>query len=123
MKIIRAFALALATLLVLSACGGETAEQTEKTDETEPTEQSESGSDEPTACEEAFRQAAEVGDMQDTHEDLWPAFQSCSDLQEFTAASEKHPDTLDGADPETYAQNQCQYEPELEGSALCDALG
>lgn len=74
-------------------------------------------------CDEAFSSAAEVSDLQDTHADMWPAFVACGSLEEFESSSSRVPDALDGADPALYVENQCRYEPTLEGSTLCDASG
>lgn len=71
-------------------------------------------------CDAAFASAAAVSDIEDAQEDLWPAFSDCADLAEFTAASELHPDALDGTDPETYATNQCLYEPTVAGTPVCE---
>lgn len=74
------------------------------------------------ACEVAFADAAEVDEAQDAQSDLWPAFEECADLAEFTAASQEHPSVLDGVDPEIYATNQCEYEPEVAGTPVCASL-
>lgn len=74
----------------------------------------------PSECEEAFKDAAEVDELRDTHEDLWPAFESCGSIEEFAAASQKHPGAVEeGVDPQTYVENQCLYEPALEHARLC----
>lgn len=100
-------------LLLMGACSVDTAAY----DEIE-----EGGTSEATPCLDAFEDAAEVPDTQDTLADLWPAVDACETLEDFTAASEEHPDALDGADPETYVRNQCEYEPEVADSALCQSL-
>lgn len=80
----------------------------------------------PNECARDFAAAAEVDEMEDTGSDLYPAAKSCSSLEEWIAASEAHPDALDGADPETFARNTCLYgpeeDPELEDAALCQEL-
>jgi hypothetical protein len=103
---IRAAAL-LALSVALAGCGG-------GGDDEEPAE-----GPEVSACEEAFAEAAEVDDMSDVHEDLWPAFEACGDLDEFSAAAEKYPDAINGTDPETYAKNGCLYEESLAESPVC----
>ena len=76
------------------------------------------------ACDEAFAEAAQVGDVEDTVEDLYPATQACESLADWTAGSETHPDALDGADPEEFAVNVCQFGgAEVAASALCGGLG
>ncbi len=74
------------------------------------------------ACDEAFAGAATASATQDTQEKLHPAFTVCADFEEWQETSERHPDTLDGVDPETYARNQCQYVPELAGTPVCESL-
>lgn len=74
-------------------------------------------------CEEAFRKAAQVHELRDTHEDLWPAFESCRSIEEFATASENYPGAVEaGVDPATYVENQCLYEPALDGALLCQEL-
>jgi hypothetical protein len=101
----RTIVTALVALFALSACGGE------------------SDSSEASACEDAFAEAAQVDEMQDAHSDLWPAFEACGSVEEFAAASDAHPDALDGVDPQTYAENQCASEPEVEGTPVCESVG
>lgn len=73
-------------------------------------------------CDEAFQTASEVSDFQDTQEDLHPAFSACADYEEWAAASERYPTVLDGADPRTYASNQCQFTPALASTPVCTTL-
>lgn len=76
----------------------------------------------PSECEKAFKDAADVHELRDSHEDLWPAFESCGSIEEFAAASEKHPGAVEqGVDPQTYVENQCLYEPALASALLCEA--
>ncbi|MXX67251.1 MAG: hypothetical protein F4Z40_09795 [Chloroflexi bacterium] len=75
-----------------------------------------------TQCMIAFQTAASVSDLRDQHSDLWPAFQACMNLDEWVAASEAHPDALDGADPIRYAFNQCASESAVGGSNVCKAI-
>lgn len=72
-------------------------------------------------CGDAVAEAAGVGDVQDSVEDLDPAIVACADMDEFTAAVEDHPDALDDADPETFVSNRCQHseDPEVADSAIC----
>lgn len=62
-----------------------------------------------TACDDAFREAASISDMQDRVEDLDPALRACSSIEEWVAAAERHPRALDGVDPETWLRNRCQF--------------
>ncbi|RLV56053.1 hypothetical protein D9V41_09195 [Aeromicrobium phragmitis] len=81
-------------------------------------------SGEDSACEAVFAQAAEAGDMADSQADLHPAFSECQDVAEFAAAASKYPQVLDGTDPGVWISNQCAYEPELDGTPVCeDAAG
>jgi hypothetical protein len=68
--------------------------------------------------------AAEVDDMQDTVEDLDLAIAACADLSEFIAATNDHPDVLDGADADTFAMNRCLYSEDaaVQASAICAHL-
>ena len=77
-----------------------------------------------TECLEAFQAAHEVDPMQDTHADLYPAFHACATLDEWTAANERYPEAIDGADPVTYALNVCESaEAEaVQGSPVCEAV-
>jgi hypothetical protein len=74
-------------------------------------------------CMNAMRTAASVSDMQDTVSDLYPALEACGTVEAFTAASEEHPDALDGVDPETFARNACRSAPQAARDApLCISL-
>lgn len=129
---------AVAALVLLAGCGGATEEpaleaqtsavQDDSGQASPPAQQAPSAAPEETqgtsACQMAFADAAAVDPLQDSHADLWPAFDACADLAEFSAASQMHPDALDGVDPETYATEQCAAEPELQDSPVCrDADG
>ncbi|MEX0762056.1 MAG: hypothetical protein WD208_07685 [Dehalococcoidia bacterium] len=73
-----------------------------------------------TECERAFEAAAEVPDHQDTVEDLHPAVRTCVSVEDWTAASERFPDALDGVDPVVILRNLCLYGPS--DAALCSLL-
>lgn len=74
-------------------------------------------------CLLAFRTAAAVDDMHDTHQDMFPAFTECKTLEEWVAASEMYPAALDGVDPRMYARNVCRsYEAEVGDSPICQAV-
>lgn len=75
-----------------------------------------------TACLDAFERAAQVGDMQDTVEDLDPAVRACKSLQEWKAADQAHPGALDGTDPETFLRNRCRYGDFGQAPSLCERL-
>jgi hypothetical protein len=66
----------------------------------------------------AMLEASTVSSMQDTHEDLYPAFLQCNSVDEFTAASRMFPNALDGADEKVYIYNQCQVNY-LKKSTVC----
>ena len=74
-----------------------------------------------TACEEAFKAASEVSDMEDTVEDLDPAVRACETVDEWVMASEKYPGALDGADPVLYLSNRC-LSGSFSGVAICDEV-
>ncbi|PZR55178.1 hypothetical protein DNL40_02055 [Xylanimonas oleitrophica] len=103
------FVTVAAATILLAGCGGG-AEQTEHA--VEPAQ----------ACHEAFAQALEADEMQDSRQALWPAFEECATLDDFAAAASAHPEVLGEVVPETYARTQCEFEPALEASALCTNL-
>lgn len=77
------------------------------------------------ACGQAVEEAANVGDMEDTVEDLDEAIAACVDLAELGAAVEQFPAALDGAELETFLSNRCQFseaQSVLE-SAICTEVG
>lgn len=90
-------------IFLLAACGGSVSNDTEEL----------------TACEVAFQQAAEVSDMEDTVDDLNQAFVDCQTEEEFIAASDKFPGALDGVDPVTFMNNRCEFGPFNKQNSLC----
>jgi len=76
---------------------------------------------ESSACLRAFKSAAAVSRFQDTNEDLFPAFRACGSLEEWRAASDKYPDALDGADPDSYAKTVCEQNAAVMGTPICNA--
>lgn len=100
-------------IVTLVACGGSDDPGASETEafSFQATERAEVAADAVTYSEEcgnAVRQAAEVGDMQDTVEDLDPAIISCESVAEFQAAADDHPTALEGTDAATWASNRCQ---------------
>lgn len=80
------------------------------------------GSSDETRCEQAFAEAAEVGEMEDVLADLYPAARNCLSVDEWVDASEKYPDALDGADPVIFLRNLCT-DPDLIGANdLCSQV-
>lgn len=75
-----------------------------------------------TACELAFADAAAVGDMEDTVEDLDPAVRACTSLEEWGAANAANPAALDGVDPFEFLGNRCDVGDGLSATNLCGAL-
>lgn len=73
------------------------------------------------ACEEVFA-SADVGEGQDSVEDLYPAFDACETVAQFEAAAEKYPDVLD-VEPDLYVENSCRNAPAVAESALCAVAG
>lgn len=80
-----------------------------------------SSDDELTACESAMKKAHDVDVMQDTNSDLDEALNVCGSIAEFSAASAKFPDALDGTDPATYVANRCEFGTAF--GAMCDEVG
>lgn len=74
------------------------------------------------SCEEAMKTAAEVSDMQDMAEDIDPAIRVCGSMQEFTSASSKFPEALDGVDEATFVTNRCTYNASLQNTAICKSI-
>ena len=75
-----------------------------------------------TACEDAFRVAAEVPSDRDVVEDLDPALLACASLPEWDSAASKFPDALDGVSAEQFARNRCQLDGALAAVSLCKEL-
>lgn len=74
-------------------------------------------------CEAAVQEAARAGIDPETQDPLWPAFEACESIEEFSAAVEDHPGVIpDDVDPQTYAEEQCGAATEVEGSAVCESL-
>lgn len=100
------FCLAVTVLLGLGACGIDAPEGVS------------------VACATAFSEAAAVSDLQDTHEDLFPAYSACTTLEEWRAANKAFPDAMDAiGDPVSYASNVCKsYSNRLGGTPICKAI-
>jgi hypothetical protein len=83
----------------------------------------EGGADYSEVCGSAVRAAVAIGDMEDTIEDLDPAIVACSNLEEFTAATNDYPNALD-VDPVTFVGNRCLYSDNdaVRTSAICSQL-
>lgn len=107
MRIGWAVTMAFGAVVALAACGGD--------DDGEPAAAR-------TACESAFAAAAAIGDTEDTVEDLDSAVESCTTVEEWSAASDQYPDALDGVDPLTFLANRCQPGGGLAQSDLCTAV-
>ena len=75
-----------------------------------------------TNCERAFEEAAAISDLQDTVEDLDPALEACTTIEEWKAASRKFPDALDGVDSLVFLENRCRYTEGAKGP-ICDVAG
>jgi hypothetical protein len=74
-------------------------------------------------CARLVAQAAEVGQMRDTVEDLDGAIVACPDLTRFAAATSQHPELLGGVPARTWVTNRCQYGPvAVKGSTICSNL-
>ena len=71
-------------------------------------------------CNAAFAEAAAVDEMQDTVEDLVPAIEACTSIEDWAAASDLNPAALEGTDPETFLTNMCAS---FDVEGLCAQLG
>lgn len=125
-----ALAVCMPLALLLASCGDDddtttTAEPVEDTSTVPDGDQPAEGEAAlPTpGCDDAFDQAASVDKMQDTVEDLYPAARACESLEDWIAASERHPDAIEDADPEVFARNVCMYGEDVTDSLLCQELG
>jgi hypothetical protein len=115
---------ATAFLFALTACSSESAQEDQ-----EPTEDahgdvadSAPASDEPTsACGQAFARVAQVGEMQDTVEDLYGPAKECTDLDDWSAGAAANPGAIDsGVDPVVFAYNMCTSAPDdVAASTVC----
>lgn len=92
---------------------------TAATSTTAPVPTAESESESSSACEQAFNNAASISSMEDTIEDLNSAIRACEKLDEWNAASLKHPSALDGADPTAFLRNRCRSDETLSREPLC----
>jgi hypothetical protein len=75
------------------------------------------------ACEQAMLLAALIDPKHDTVTDLDQAVERCDTFADWSAASAKYPDALDGADPRKFAQNRCAYGEGLANKPLCLEVG
>lgn len=108
--------------LLLTGCAGDPAVEPTEADTGIPLATAEAEVVAPGECEQVFAELAESGTEQAAPEDLWPAFSACEDLEAFTAAADLNPDALGGADPTTYATEECESEPEVADSPVCASL-
>ena len=74
------------------------------------------------ACEAAFRDAADGRISGDEEFDLDPAMRACRSLREWSAASRLYPEALDGVDPRTVAENRC-LSGRFSSEEICRELG
>jgi hypothetical protein len=75
------------------------------------------------ACADAFREAANVDALHDTHADLYPAYSACTSIEEWREADRRYPEAIDGVDPVMYAQNICAgAQDELGKTPICKAV-
>ena len=137
----------VAAVLLLSACSSAgvgtasaepTAEVTAEPTQAEPTQaetptampdSSPTPTLEPTPevtaqCDQAFAQAASIGDMEDTVEDLYPAVTACTSIEDWIAGSEANPGALSEAvRPLMFLGNVCgSLNAGLENTDLCQLL-
>ncbi|HWP62910.1 MAG TPA: hypothetical protein VNO86_05525 [Candidatus Binatia bacterium] len=73
------------------------------------------------ACDEAFKAAASVDEMQDTVADLYPAVRACS-LEQWDQAWERYGDDLGFAGTSREVLGNICLAPEVADEALCQAL-
>lgn len=72
------------------------------------------------ACSDAMAAAAAVEDISDAVADV---IRACDTLAEWVAASDLHPEALDGASPKLSVQNACASLPALQDEPLCVEVG
>lgn len=123
----RRIAIACLTLPLLVACGDDTEEGTPETLVTSEVDSAPSttgpASDElPTGpCDAAFADVA-AGAASDDVEALFPAARDCSDLADWIAAAEAHPDVIGDEDPAVVAEEVCQSGEGLSATAMCQEV-
>lgn len=105
---------AVALLLVQGACNSD--DRTTDSTTTAATEIKQVSEE----CAEAFKDAANVNEVQDTHQDLFPAYSACSSIEEWRAADALYPDAFDGVDPVQAAITVCAYnQREIGSTRIC----
>lgn len=87
---------------------------------TEDVEDTSAGATVSAECNKAFEDAAAVGEMEDTVQDLDPALQACTSIDEWIAAAESNPGAIDG-DPVQFLLNRC-LDTEVAAGAICDEV-
>lgn len=113
-------------VLALAGCGGgDDAEADE--DSEEVAQEAEEQEVEPSQCEEAVEFLAESNndeEYQQTHtfEAVDEAILACPDFESFQAATNEHPDALDGTDAETLVANRCEHGEEVSDAPICDDM-
>ena len=74
-------------------------------------------------CMQAFEDAANVSEMHDTHEDLFPAYSACSSIEQWEMAHARYPRAIDGGNPVEYAMRVCAGNQEALGDTpICQAI-
>lgn len=120
--------LCMPLLLVVAACGDDDEDATTETRVTTDVEETPSTTG-PTSdqlptdpCDAAFAEAAAAGGSEDDVEAFFPAARDCSDLADWLAASEAHPDAVTGTDPAVFAQNVCEAGIDISATPLCQEV-
>lgn len=75
-------------------------------------------------CDQAFAQAASIGDMEDTVEDLYAAVRACTSIEDWIAGSEANPGAIsEGVKPIVFLGNVCgSLTADLEDTDLCQEV-
>jgi hypothetical protein len=73
------------------------------------------------ACLADMEASAAISDLEDSAEDLWPTFSSCTSLVEWQAAASETGEA-DRIDIDLWVPNQCDYEPTVFDTPLCRSM-
>jgi hypothetical protein len=135
MKTTQATALAGIALFALAGCGSgddtqageDNGEATEANATDEGTAEAEKPEAQVSECESAVEFLAESNNDEEyqlthTFEAVDEAILACPDFETFEAATDEHPDAVEGTDAETLVSNRCAHGEEVSGAAMCDEV-
>jgi hypothetical protein len=72
-------------------------------------------------CQKDFEAAASVDKRHASHQNIYPAIESCKRIDEFIAASVNYPLAVNNNEPKKYLAYRCS-EPEVLGKGICKEL-